>query len=113
WLDQLWAEYLTVIATPLLIPFEIYALVIRPVSIPGRAPTAPTTAVDARVGCASRRPRSGRGPATGRPTTDARHAERRSTEGECRLRGALRGGPIALLPRRPRPPPPASPARCA
>ena len=27
WLDQLWAEYLTVIATSLLIPFELYELV--------------------------------------------------------------------------------------
>jgi uncharacterized membrane protein (DUF2068 family) len=26
WLDQLWAEYLTVIATTLLIPFELYEL---------------------------------------------------------------------------------------
>jgi uncharacterized membrane protein (DUF2068 family) len=30
WLDQLWAEYLTVIATSLLIPFEVYELVHRP-----------------------------------------------------------------------------------
>jgi uncharacterized membrane protein (DUF2068 family) len=30
WLDQLWAEYLTVIATSLLIPFELYELVHRP-----------------------------------------------------------------------------------
>jgi uncharacterized membrane protein (DUF2068 family) len=30
WLDQLWAEYLTVIATSLLIPFELYELSIRP-----------------------------------------------------------------------------------
>jgi uncharacterized membrane protein (DUF2068 family) len=30
WLDQLWAEYLTVIATSLLIPFELYELAIRP-----------------------------------------------------------------------------------
>src|SRR5437899_10193248 len=30
WLDQLWAEYLTVIATSLLIPLELYELVIRP-----------------------------------------------------------------------------------
>jgi uncharacterized membrane protein (DUF2068 family) len=30
WLDQLWAEYLTVIATSLLIPFELYELLIRP-----------------------------------------------------------------------------------
>jgi len=30
WLDQLWAEYLTVIATSLLIPFELYELVLRP-----------------------------------------------------------------------------------
>ena len=27
WLDQLWAEYLTVIATSLLLPFEVYELV--------------------------------------------------------------------------------------
>ena len=30
WLDQLWAEYLTVIATSLLIPFELYELVLKP-----------------------------------------------------------------------------------
>jgi uncharacterized membrane protein (DUF2068 family) len=30
WLDQLWAEYLTVIATSLLIPVEIYELVRHP-----------------------------------------------------------------------------------
>jgi uncharacterized membrane protein (DUF2068 family) len=30
WLDQLWAEYLTVTATSLLIPVEIYELVRRP-----------------------------------------------------------------------------------
>jgi uncharacterized membrane protein (DUF2068 family) len=30
WLDQLWAEYLTLIATSLLIPFELYELAIRP-----------------------------------------------------------------------------------
>jgi len=30
WLDQLWAEYLTVIATSLLIPFELYELAIHP-----------------------------------------------------------------------------------
>jgi uncharacterized membrane protein (DUF2068 family) len=30
WLDQLWAEYLTVIATSVLIPFEIYELVRKP-----------------------------------------------------------------------------------
>jgi uncharacterized membrane protein (DUF2068 family) len=30
WLDQLWAEYLTVIATSILIPFEIYELVRHP-----------------------------------------------------------------------------------
>ena len=30
WLDQLWAEYLTAIATSLLIPFELYELVHRP-----------------------------------------------------------------------------------
>jgi hypothetical protein len=30
WLDQLWAEYLTLIATLLLIPFELYELAIRP-----------------------------------------------------------------------------------
>jgi uncharacterized membrane protein (DUF2068 family) len=30
WLDQLWAEYLTVVATSLLVPFEIYELVHRP-----------------------------------------------------------------------------------
>ncbi len=30
WLDQLWAEYLTVIATSLLLPWELYELVHRP-----------------------------------------------------------------------------------
>jgi len=30
WLDQLWAEYLTVIATSLLVPFEVYELARRP-----------------------------------------------------------------------------------
>jgi uncharacterized membrane protein (DUF2068 family) len=30
WLDQVWAEYLTVIATSLLIPFELYELVRHP-----------------------------------------------------------------------------------
>jgi len=30
WLDQLWAEYLTVIATTLLLPFEIYELIRKP-----------------------------------------------------------------------------------
>jgi uncharacterized membrane protein (DUF2068 family) len=30
WLDQLWAEYLTVIATSLLLPFELYELAHRP-----------------------------------------------------------------------------------
>jgi uncharacterized membrane protein (DUF2068 family) len=30
WLDQRWAEYLTVIATSLLVPFELYELVRRP-----------------------------------------------------------------------------------
>lgn len=30
WLDQLWAEYLTVIVTTLLIPFEIYELAHHP-----------------------------------------------------------------------------------
>jgi len=30
WLDQLWAEYLTVIATSLLIPVEVYELAHRP-----------------------------------------------------------------------------------
>jgi uncharacterized membrane protein (DUF2068 family) len=30
WLDKLWAEYLTVIATSLLIPVEVYELVRRP-----------------------------------------------------------------------------------
>jgi uncharacterized membrane protein (DUF2068 family) len=29
WLDQLWAEYLTVIATSLLVPFELYELVLH------------------------------------------------------------------------------------
>ena len=30
WLDQLWAEYLTVISTSLLLPYELYELVRRP-----------------------------------------------------------------------------------
>src|SRR5207249_6833455 len=30
WLDELWAEYLTLIATSLFIPFELYELAIRP-----------------------------------------------------------------------------------
>ena len=30
WLDQLWAEYLTVIATSLLLPFELYELARKP-----------------------------------------------------------------------------------
>jgi uncharacterized membrane protein (DUF2068 family) len=30
WMDQLWAEYLTVIATSLLLPYEIYELIHRP-----------------------------------------------------------------------------------
>jgi uncharacterized membrane protein (DUF2068 family) len=30
WLDQLWAEYLTVIATSLLIPLELYELIHKP-----------------------------------------------------------------------------------
>lgn len=30
WLDQLWAEYLTLIATSLLIPFELYELAVHP-----------------------------------------------------------------------------------
>lgn len=30
WLDQLWAEYLTVIATSLLIPLEVYELIHKP-----------------------------------------------------------------------------------
>jgi uncharacterized membrane protein (DUF2068 family) len=30
WLDQLWAEYLTVIATALLVPLEVYELVRKP-----------------------------------------------------------------------------------
>ena len=30
WLDQLWAEYLTLVATSILIPFELYALVRNP-----------------------------------------------------------------------------------
>jgi uncharacterized membrane protein (DUF2068 family) len=33
WLDQLWAEYLTVVATSLLIPFELYELVHRPTAL--------------------------------------------------------------------------------
>ena len=30
WLDELWAEYLTLIATSLFIPFELYELAVRP-----------------------------------------------------------------------------------
>ncbi len=30
WLDKLWAEYLTVVATSLLVPLEIYELVRKP-----------------------------------------------------------------------------------
>jgi uncharacterized membrane protein (DUF2068 family) len=30
WLDRLWAEYLTVIATSLLVPLEVYELVRKP-----------------------------------------------------------------------------------
>src|SRR5262245_15602342 len=30
WLDQLWAEYLTLIATSLFIPLELYELAVRP-----------------------------------------------------------------------------------
>ncbi len=30
WLDQLWAEYLTLIATSLLIPLELYELILKP-----------------------------------------------------------------------------------
>lgn len=30
WLDRLWAEYLTVIATSLLVPLELYELVHKP-----------------------------------------------------------------------------------
>jgi len=30
WLDQLWAEYLTIVATSLFIPFEVYELAVRP-----------------------------------------------------------------------------------
>ena len=30
WLDQLWAEYLTLVATSLLIPFELYELIHHP-----------------------------------------------------------------------------------
>jgi uncharacterized membrane protein (DUF2068 family) len=33
WLDQLWAEYLTVIATSLLIPLELYELVRQPTAL--------------------------------------------------------------------------------
>jgi uncharacterized membrane protein (DUF2068 family) len=33
WLDQLWAEYLTVVATSLLIPFELYELVHHPTAL--------------------------------------------------------------------------------
>ena len=33
WLDRLWAEYLTVISTSLLIPYELYELVHRPTAL--------------------------------------------------------------------------------
>jgi uncharacterized membrane protein (DUF2068 family) len=33
WLDQLWAEYLTVVATSLLIPLELYELVRHPTAL--------------------------------------------------------------------------------
>jgi uncharacterized membrane protein (DUF2068 family) len=33
WLERLWAEYLTVIATSLLIPFEVYELVRKPSAV--------------------------------------------------------------------------------
>ena len=33
WLDQLWAEYLTVVATSLLIPFELYELAHHPTAL--------------------------------------------------------------------------------
>jgi uncharacterized membrane protein (DUF2068 family) len=33
WLDQLWAEYLTVISTSLLIPYELYELARRPTAL--------------------------------------------------------------------------------
>jgi uncharacterized membrane protein (DUF2068 family) len=33
WLDQLWAEYLTVIATSLLLPLEVYELVRHPTAL--------------------------------------------------------------------------------
>lgn len=33
WLDQLWAEYLTVVATSLLIPLELYELVHHPTAL--------------------------------------------------------------------------------
>jgi uncharacterized membrane protein (DUF2068 family) len=33
WLDQLWAEYLTVVATSLLIPIELYELVRHPTAL--------------------------------------------------------------------------------
>ena len=35
WLDQLWAEYLTVIATSLLVPLELYELVHKPSLVKG------------------------------------------------------------------------------
>jgi len=35
WLDQLWAEYLTVIATSLLVPLELYELVRKPSMVKG------------------------------------------------------------------------------
>ena len=33
WLDKLWAEYLTVVSTSLLLPYEIYELVRRPTAL--------------------------------------------------------------------------------
>ena len=35
WLDKLWAEYLTVIATSLLIPLELYELARKPTLLKG------------------------------------------------------------------------------
>ena len=54
WLDMLWAEYLTVIATSLLIPFEVYELIHKP-SIVKAAGIAVNVAIVAYLAHALRR----------------------------------------------------------
>jgi uncharacterized membrane protein (DUF2068 family) len=54
WLDMLWAEYLTVIATSLLIPFELYELIHKP-SIVKAAGIAVNVAIVAYLAHALRR----------------------------------------------------------